>query len=208
MRLFACVPFLLAAWGCGSGTGVGPAEAGTSLPSDAASGVVDGTEPDASPSVDGPARASDAASVPEAFDGAPIPDGTSGGDPEAPCTMGSASAQVNGAAVSFTDCTAYEVGATSGFYEYLEIECASPGLWIQWTPSTGTKSFQYMPAGSTAVYTGSASVTIATLGSVGGFVEGRATAPQLQTQGETGAAMALQCSFHACRQPDVADIGH
>jgi hypothetical protein len=129
-------------------------------------------------------------------------------DAAAPCSSGTATAQVNGTTVQFTGCTAYERSGDPGIYEYLAIQCASPGLGVQWTPSAGAMAFRYAPAGGTApVYSGSATVTITTLGPVGGFVDGAASAPQLQAiQG--GPTLSLQGSFHACRQPDAPDIGH
>ena len=63
------------------------------------------------------------------------------------------------------------------------------------------------PSGTNPVFSGSATVMVTNLGPVGGFVDGTASAPQLQAV-QNGPTLSFQGSFHACRQPDAPDIGH
>ncbi len=185
------------AGGCGGGTGAAQVEAGTRSALDATSSAVDGPELDASPATDGTAAS-------DTSDDSSTPD-----DATAPCSTSTISAQVNGATVQFTGCEASETGVMGDVYEYLTIDCSSPPLGIQLKPGTSTGAFQFVPDPSMASYSGSATVTITMLGPVGGFVEGTASAPQLQSGlGDAGPTMSFQGSFRVCRRPDSPDIGH
>jgi hypothetical protein len=88
------------------------------------------------------------------------------------------------------------------YYTYLRVDCASPVLTLHidsYGVGTSTATLQYWLPGATASSgQTNAMTTIASVGSVGGYVDGTVSAPSSEFSG----------SFHACRGPDGQDVGH